>query len=36
MVKHLWEHQNNGDEVPEDVFDDLWLDNEENFGGNNV
>jgi hypothetical protein len=34
MVKHLWEHQNNGDEVPEDTFDYLWLDNEENFGNN--
>ena len=32
MVKHLWEHQNNGDVVPEEVFDLLWLDNEENFG----
>jgi hypothetical protein len=36
MVKHLWRHQNNGDYIPEYVFDNLWLDNEENFGGNNV
>jgi hypothetical protein len=37
MVKHLWEHQNNGDEVPEDTFDRLWLDDAENFGvGHNV
>jgi hypothetical protein len=32
MVKHLWEHQNSGDEVPEDTFDRLWLDDAENFG----
>ena len=32
MVKHLWQHQNKGDHVPEYVFDGLWLDNEENFG----
>jgi hypothetical protein len=36
MVKHLWQHQNKGDYVPEHVFDYLWLDNEENFGESNV
>lgn len=34
MVKHLWEHQNAGHLVDEEVFDRLWLDNEENFGKN--
>lgn len=32
MVKHLWEHENKGDIVPPDIYDLLWLDNEENFG----
>jgi hypothetical protein len=31
MVKHLWEHENNGHEVRSDIYDDLWLDDEENF-----
>ena len=31
MILHLWKHQNSGDHVPEDVFDNLWLDHEDNM-----
>jgi hypothetical protein len=31
MVSHLREHQSHGDQVPERVFDDLWLDDMINF-----
>jgi hypothetical protein len=31
MVKHLWEHQRRGDQVSEDTFMGLWLDDAENF-----
>ena len=31
MITHLWKHQNDGDHVPEDVFDNLWLDHEDNM-----
>lgn len=36
MVDHLNKHIEDGDRVPKDIFDDLWRDDKENFGDNNV
>ena len=35
MIDHLMRHKMAGHTVPPNVFDDLWLDNEKNFGNLN-
>jgi hypothetical protein len=32
MIDHLNKHKNSGHNVPRDIYDHLWEDDEENFG----
>jgi hypothetical protein len=35
MIDHLKKHEAAGHLIPQDIYDNLWEDDEENFGGKN-